>query len=59
MHNLLTFSLDNNYLFVGDNGRVSNDFCFISMPNVRDAPLQTGEIVMDICHIGAHFISRS
>jgi len=28
-------------------------------PNLQDVPMQTGEIVMDICHIGASFIRRS
>ena len=31
----------------------------LSNANLRDVPMQTGEIVMDICRIGGSFISRS
>jgi len=36
-----------------------NRFFYLSVPSVREAPMQTGEIVMDICGIGGIFLSRS
>jgi len=44
-----------------ENGRVlfHNRFFHLSEPNLRDAPTQTGKIVMDICGIGVFFLSRS
>jgi len=37
----------------------ATDFLFyLSEPNIRDVPMQTGKIVMDVCGTGVIFISR-
>jgi len=32
---------------------------YLSEPHLRDVPMQTGESVMDICHVGVSFIGKS